>query len=462
MINDFISKEDLSLFTTGSRFSLASIFLKEGMENIQATFDLLVRDLPSTRNFLVFAGLEQVVSYLQNLKFNKEQLAWLKSQFNFSPAEIKYLKNFKFSGDMWAMPEGTIFFPHEPIIRITAPIIEAQLIEMFLINAIYLQTVLASKISRFVIAANGKQVTVGYNRSYGMDAAMKSCRINQMFGNGQGLVLYNFKNNSHAFGAGTYHYFITAFDQEVEAMRAYLKHMKGKGYVLIDTYNSIGGIKNFIKVAKELERDGIRATGIQLDSGDIYKLSVIARKMLDQAGLNHAEIFAIGNLDEWKVTALEKKKAPIDDYAGTTELLTPTDAPTLELVYKLSEIKKGKIILPKMKTSTQKISLPGRKQVFRMSKNNKYIGDIIGLEPEKSSGKKMLLPIIKNGKVVYHLPDIQKIRKHFFREKEKFSPAMFDLDKKFKYPVKISDKLQELTEETKKAIKQNHHYDLDF
>jgi len=457
MIKDFVTKEDLSLFTSGSRFSITSIFLKEKMNDMVATFDLFIRELPESRNYFVFAGLEHVVDYLKNLKFTSKQLRWLKKHFKLSSKEIKYFKNFRFKGDMYAMPEGSIFFPNEPIIKITAPINEAQMAEMFLINAIYLQTALASKLARFAIAANGKPTVTGYSRSYGVDAAMKSSRINEMLGISHGLSLYNFKNNMTAFSAGTYHYFINSFANETEAFKTYFKHMKGEGYILIDTYDSIRGIKNFIKVAKEMEKIGIRANGMQLDSGDLYKLSVAARKMLDRAELNYIKIFAMSNLDERKVAALEKKHAPIDVYAGTTELLTPSDAPTLELVFKLSEIKRDGKIFPKMKTSTKKISLPGNKQIFRKMKKGKYVGDIIGIEGEKQTGKKMLIPIIKKGKLVYKLPNIEKIKKHFYAEKEKFNPGMFNVNKKFSYSVVISENLQKLTKKTRKEIERTHN-----
>ncbi|MEK9181074.1 MAG: nicotinate phosphoribosyltransferase, partial [Patescibacteria group bacterium] len=163
MFDDLVTKDDLAFFTSGSRFSLAKVFLNEGMQDMQVTFDLLVRDLPKSRNYLVFGGLEQAARYLLNLKFSEGQLKWLKSHFNLSAREIDYFKHFRFHGDMWAMPEGSVFFQNEPIIRITAPIIEAQIIEMFLINAVYLQTVLASKLSRFANAANGKDIVLGFN-----------------------------------------------------------------------------------------------------------------------------------------------------------------------------------------------------------------------------------------------------------------------------------------------------------
>lgn len=457
MIQDFVAKEDLPFFTSGSRFSLASVFLAEGMEQTVATFDLLVRELPPTRNYLVFSGLEHAAEYLLNLKLSDKQLKWLERSFHFDSRAMEYFRSFRFTGDLWAMPEGTPFFPNEPIIRVTAPIVEAQLVEMFLINAVYLQTILASKMSRFVQAANGKKVGVGFNRSYGTDAAMKSARINEMLGVANSLALYHYKHESTPFSTGTFHYLIMAFENELDAFRAYLKHMKGQGYVLIDTYGSTSGIKNFIRAAKEVERDGIKAVGIQLDSGDIYKLSVTARKMLDASDLRYVKIFAMGNLDEWKVAKLEAMGAPIDVYAGVTELLTPTDAPTIELVYKLSELQKDGKKLPKMKTSTRKMSLPGRKQVFRVEKSGHYVRDVIALEDERLSGKPLLIPVIKRGTQVYRFPALEKIRGHYQTEMKKVDPQLLSVSKRVNYPVSLSTGLRDLLRKTQKQIASIHH-----
>jgi nicotinate phosphoribosyltransferase len=359
------------------------------------------------------------------------------------------------------MPEGTLFFPNEPIIRITAPIIEAQFVEMFLTNAVYLQTILASKISRFVTAANGKQIGVGVGRCYGVDTAMMSARINEIFGNANPLALYHYKHNSTAFGAGTFHFLLMAFANEADAFRAYLRRMHGKGYVLIDTYNSERGLKHFVKVAKELEKEGIKAIGVQLDSGDLYALSVLARKMFDEAGMPYLKIFGMSNLDEWKVADLERRGAPIDVYGGLTQLLTPVDAPTMELVYKLSEVQHRGTVEPKMKTSTQKVSLPGRKQVFRHEKAGRYIADTLSLEEEKLDDTPLLQPIIRQGKLVTKLSTLKQIHDHFFAEKKKFDPALFSVDKKFHYPVAVSDALQQLAKKTRENISKTHHHDLD-
>ncbi len=453
MVNDFVAREDLSLFTSGPRFTLAKVFLGEKMENYVANFDLLVRELPAARNYLVFAGLEHVVAYLLNLRFNREQCAWIKRSFGFSREVMKYFENFRFRGDVWAMPEGSIFFPQEPVIRVSAPIIEAQFIEMYLINTVYVQTILATKIARFVAAANGKSVIIGWNRSYGSDTAMKSARINEIFGNASSLSLYHYKHASHVFSTSTFHYLIMAFKNEQVALEAYLRQMDGHGYVLVDTYNTARGIDNFIQAAKVVAREGIRPVGIQLDSGDLYSLSRLARRKLDAAGLRYVKIFAMSNLNEHRVAELERRQAPIDVYAGVTDLLTPPDAPTLELVYKLSELRQGKFVVPKMKTSSKKASLPGRKQVFRFTGRGKYTHDVIALDSEHlKHGRPLLVPIIQKGKLVRRLPGLTGIRSHYQNDYDHFSTNLHSFNKKVNYPVSVSTELKQLVEEARRAF----------
>ncbi|MFA5879297.1 MAG: nicotinate phosphoribosyltransferase, partial [Candidatus Margulisiibacteriota bacterium] len=403
MQNDLVTKEDLILFTSGSRFTLGSIYVQEGFKDTIANFDLFVREMPTKRNYLVFAGLEHVLDFLLNLKFTDKQLYWLKKTYKFPPKVMNYYKNFKFTGDVYAMPEGSIFFANEPIIRIVAPIIEAQVIEIYLTNTVFLQTILASKISRFINATNGKMAVFGFNRSYGLDVAMKLDRVGKIVGTSQSSVcITNFLNPTiSTWSTHMFHHFITAFENEIDAFRAHLKHYPGNGTVLVDTYDTIQGVKNFIVAALESKRKtGLTPKNIMLDSGNLYDLSLQARRLLDKAGLKSTKIMATSNLDEYKVHKLEKLKAPIDIYSGTTNILTPIDAPVLEVVYKLSEIiKKGKKI-PKMKLSNKKISLPGRKQVYRIIKKGQYMNDVIGLEKDVVKGKKMLQKYISNGKLI--------------------------------------------------------------
>jgi len=362
------------------------------------------------------------------------------------------------------MKEGSIVFPNEPLIRVTAPILEAQFVEWCIINFIFLETILASKFSRFVEAADGKEVVFGYNRSYGPDTAMRAVRLCQIFNIPTSLMTYFYKHNlPPSFNAGSFHYLIMSFDKELDSFRSYLKHLNGRGYLLVDTYNSENGIRNFIKAALEFEKETkLKVTGIQLDSGDLLGLSKMARAMMDQAGLKHAKIFAMGNLNEKKVAVLERAGAPIDVYAGTTEMMTPIDAPTIELVYKLAEIERNGKVFPKMKLSLEKKSFPGKKQVFRVEKNGKYFKDVIGLENEKLPGEKMLKPVIKKGRLVSKMPTLKQIGDFYRTEKIKFNPAMLDVDKKFNYPVEVSAKLEKLTKQTRVKIERAHHHDSDL
>lgn len=458
MKDDFITAEDLNLFTSGSRLQIATVFLKENRRNDLATFDLFVRELPPERNYLVFAGLDRVLEYLKNLRLTSKQLAWLQKT-GMPKQTLEYFKKFRFTGEVSAMKEGTIFFANEPIMRITAPIIEAQIVEWCLVNLIYADTIIASKFSRFIEAAHGKQVVFGYNRSYGPDTAMRAVRLDQIFGISTSLALYFYKKDLPiAFSAGSFHYLIMAFSQERKAFEAYLKHLRGKGYLLIDTYNSERGIRNFIKAAKEAEaKYQIKVTGIQLDSGDMLKLSRLARKLCDENGLRHAKIFAMSNLNEKKVAKLVKARAPIDVYAGTTELMTPPDAPTLELVYKLSELEQGGKREPKMKLASDKLSLPGRKEVFRVEKDGVYVKDVIGLAGEKVKGQKLLVPMIRQGKLIYKNPTLQETGNFYRKEKRKFQPKLLDVERSYHYSVRISPGLKKLVQKTKREIAKAHH-----
>lgn len=338
--------------------------------------------------------------------------------------------------------------------RFSAPIIEAQFIEMFLINTVFTQIILASKMARFVDAAQGRETYLGFNRCDGTDAAMKSIRIGQIVGIGrQSLALAAFKNSTVPLMArGTFHYLIQMFPTELAAFRAYMRHSPSQGSLLIDTYGIKEGIKNFILAAHELKRRGHLVNRVMIDSGDLYKNSCLARRALDKAGLPEVKIIVMSNLDEYKIHSLLRQKAPIDGFAGVTEILNSTDAPALEVVYKLAEMQKGKIRTPVMKLSKHKPSLPGRKQVWRVTKNSKYHHDVIGLANEKLAGQKLLVPIIKNGKLIRRLPTLKEIGQHYQSEIKKLPERLRSITQSANYQVHISPNLQALTKKTKLAI----------
>jgi len=453
MVKDFITAQDLPMFSSGARFTLgAAIFLENRHREI-ATFDLYIRDLPDNRNYLVNAGLEHITSFLTNYKLTPEHLKYFKKHYGFNKRILDFYRQLRFTGDVWAMAEGSLVFPNEPIVRITAPIVEAIIIEQYLINTLMLQTMLSSKISRLMTAAKNKKVGLTFSRSHGLDSALKSVRCGNLVGmNLVAMPLGTMKYTGlpGSYGAMMCHYYVSFFDTEKEAFEVYQKHFKNQGDILIDTYNNESGLKNIIEVIKN---DKSTVNSITLDSGDLNKLSKKVRQELDKNRLNDIKITAMGNLDEYKVYQLEKQGAPIDIYGAATEVINSTDAPKLEVVYKISEVSSGRTIKPKMKLSHEKMSLPGKKQIFRQTKNHKYKQDIIGLEDEKIKGKKLLTPIIKKGKLIKRLPSIKQISSYFKSEKKKFSLSLFAINKKVNYPVRISPALAKLAKQTRAAIK---------
>lgn len=459
MLNDFINKEDLSLFTSGGRLAMGAVLFKENKKDLIGTFDLFIRELPKCRNYFVFAGLEHVVDFLINFRFTEEQIEYLKIAYEFDDEVLNYYRNFRFTGDVFSMSEGEICFPNEPLIRVTAPLVEGMIIEQFMLNAIMLQTMQASKMARVMSVVGDKKFGITFARTHGIDAAMKAVRTGKIVGvQLVALPLASMKYKSYKPEGGVLsHYFIMSFPDEISAFRAYAKHYGSRGLFLIDTYNDEQGIKNFITVAKENEERGIKLRGIVVDSGDLCALSVKARKMLDDAGLDYVQILVMSDLDEYKIKKLQDLKAPINIYGAATEVLNVTDAPKLEVVYKLSEIQEGKKIIPKMKLSTKKVSLPGKKQVFRIKNQEKYTNDIIGLEKEKiDNSKELLHHVIKNGELIKPLPKIEDINGYYNSVIEHFPQEIFDIEKEYNYEVKISNGLSELLEKTKEDIIKSH------
>jgi nicotinate phosphoribosyltransferase len=345
----------------------------------------------------VFAGLEQVLSYLESIKFNKKQISYLRNQ-GFADGFLAYLATFKFTGDVYAVPEGTVVFPNEPLIRITAPIIEAQLIETFLLNTVNLQTMIATKASRVVQAANGKDVIeFGLRREHGIDAGMKVARSSFIAGcKGTSNVLAGMTFNIPVFGTMA-HSFVMSFEKELDAFRSFAKTFPSKTTLLIDTYDDMEGAKKAVTVAKELARKGFKLIGVRLDSGDLSETSRKVRTLLDSKGLGHVIIFASGDLDEYKIYELISEGAKIDAFGVGTKMGTSADYPYIDVIYKLSETMNSKgIFSPIMKLSKDKNTLPGRKQVYRFTdERDNFVKDIITLANEKSKGEPLLRKVWK-------------------------------------------------------------------
>jgi nicotinate phosphoribosyltransferase len=425
--------------------------------NTRATFDLFVRGLPKNRAYLVACGLEDILDYIKNLRFSRKDLDYLAKRKIFSRSFLGYLGGFKFNGDIWAMPEGTIFFPPEPVIRVTAPIIEAQIIESFLLNTVNLQTMIASKASRVVSAAAGRGVyDFSLRRTHGPDAGIKVARSSYIAG---------FKGTSNVLAASLYdipvagtmaHSFVMSFKHEIDSFLAYSSTFPDKTILLVDTYKTKKGIENAIAVGLRLKEKNKRLLGIRLDSGDIVKLSKLARKMLDSAGLGYVKIFASGNLDEFRIEDLLKRGACVDSFGVGTNMGVSLDAPFLDVIYKISEVtdEEGKF-LPTMKLSQGKVTYPGRKQVFRIrDRRGGFIKDILGLENEKIKGQSLLIKVVDKGRIVYKSSGVDKVRKSVKAGLFRFSPELQGAYPRYRYPVTISPGIRKLRSALSRQLNQ--------
>lgn len=450
---DFLNEENMSMFTDLYELTMcASYFDNKKFE--PATFDLFIRRLPENRSYLLFAGLEQVLLFLESVKFTEEHLAYLKKQ-GFNSQFLDYLRNFKFTGDVWAVPEGTVAFPCEPLIRVTAPIIEAQLVETFLLNTVNLQTMIATKASRVVNAAKGKSIIeFGLRREHGIDAGMKVARCSYIAGcQGTSNVLAGLKYGIPVFGTMA-HSFVMSFEKEIDAFRAFAKTFPNKSTLLIDTYDDIAGAEKAAVVAKELEKRGCKLGGVRLDSGDLAEISKKVRALLDGKGLRYVSIFASGDLDEYRIAELLSHGAEIDAFGVGTRMGTSADRPYVDVIYKLCETmsESGKFS-PIMKLSEGKATLPGRKQAFRFKdKKDNFAKDMIALADEKMEGEPLLVKVMENGEITCDLPSLGEIRVTASENLSKLPEKYKKLSGAPTYPVKLSQALEDLIEKLKRRL----------
>jgi nicotinate phosphoribosyltransferase len=379
------------LLTDLYELAMLQAYFEERMSEI-AVFSLFVRRLPERRNYLLACGLDDVLAFLETLRFDQSALAYLESLGRFSGAFLRFLEQLRFTGDVYAVSEGTPVFPNEPLVEIEAPIAEAQLVEAFVMNQIHLQTVLASKAARVVEAAAGRQVVdFGLRRMHGTDAGLKSARAFHV----AGVHATSNVAAGQAYGlrvAGTMaHSYIQAHDDEYEAFRAFAR-LYPDTVLLVDTYDTLQGIRKVIDLARELG-SAFRVSGVRLDSGDLGDLAVKARGMLDEAGLQRVTIFASGGLDENEIARLTAAGAPIDGFGVGTDMGVSRDAPSLDIAYKLVEYA-GR---SRMKLSTGKVLLPGRKQVFRVDHDGVADHDVLGRRDEEPCGRPLLRQVTAGG-----------------------------------------------------------------
>ncbi len=419
----------------------------------RATFDLFIRKLPPHRSYLVFAGLEQALFYLTHLSFSPEAIRYLRSTRLFSSSFLSYLKTVRFRGDVDAMPEGTVFFPSEPVLRVTGNIIEAQIVETLLLNTIHLQTLIATKAARMIEAADGRPVVeFGLRRAQGTDAGLKGARAAYVVGcAGTSNVLAGQLFGIPIFGTMA-HSFVQSFPSELEAFRAFAETFPSGTTLLIDTYDDARGAQYAASVARELARRGHRLGGVRLDSGDLITTSRTVRRILDVQKLRDVTIFASGNLTEYRIQEIVRRRAPIDAFGVGTELSVSADAPSLDIVYKLSEVVSGGTRTPTLKLSAGKQTYPGRKQVFRLEQDERFVGDILALDQEPVSGRPLLKPVMKKGRLVGPLPSLASIRRHAAAERMGLPPKLRRLDEASPYPLHIGPGLQHMARECRRRL----------
>jgi nicotinate phosphoribosyltransferase len=460
-----------SLLTDLYQLTMAGGYVREGKKEQRANFDYYFRSVPDNGGYCVLAGLADVTEYIQTLRFSQDDLSYLETLGIFAREFLLYLENFKFTGDVWALPEGTVVFPHEPLIRVIAPLPEAQLIETTLLNVMNFQTLIATKAARVRWAAQGDPVVdFGLRRAHGPDGAVMASRAAFIGGtDATSNVLAGRLYNIPVQGTMA-HSWVESFPSELEAFRAYANVYPDRCLLLTDTYDTLqSGVPNAIRVGQELKERGHDLQGIRLDSGDLAYLSKHARRVLDDAGFENARIVASSDLDEWIVESLKRQGAQVDIWGIGTRLITAFSSPALGGVYKLTAVDEdGEKMKPKIKRSDnpEKITNPGVKKVVRMyDQKGQMRGDVLFLDdeaiPEKGSiqahhpmfphvskaysedfrKRELLVPIFRDGKVVYQSPSLHEIRQHAVANLEELDGAYKRFRNPHLYHVSLSPAL---------------------
>lgn len=433
-----------SLLTDLYELTMAHAYLSHSMTG-EAVFEFFIRKLPPRRNFFMAAGLDQVLSFLEQFQFSEGDIAWLEETGRFTPETLVAFRAMRFTGDVHAMPEGTVCFPHEPMLRITAPVPQAQLVETRVMNLLNFQTMVASKACRCILAAAGKPlIDFGLRRSHGAEAGLLAARASYLAG---------FAGTSNAlagaqFAIPTYgtmaHSFVQAHHDETAAFLHMAQAQPQNVVLLIDTYDTEAAAERLVVLAPHLKSQGIAIQGVRLDSGDLDAHARKVRHILDRGGLPDIKILASGNLDEERIDTLVSGGAPIDRFAVGTAMTTSADAPYLDCAYKLQEYA-GR---PCRKRSEGKATWPGRKQVYRrMGGDGRLAQDTITLEEETLPGRPLLRQVMRKGRRVVASPSIQEIRDHARLALAELPDSLRRLDQAPPYDVRIADALERLARE---------------
>ncbi len=443
-------RQHSGLLTDLYELTMAAGYVQTRFE-ARATFELFVRNLPPRRSYLVAAGLEQALDFLENVRFAADEIAYLRRHPAFQHIGrdfFDYLAQFRFTGEVWAMPEGTLFFPGEPMLRVTAPIAEAQIVETYLLATLNFQTLVASKAARVVTAARGRNVVeFGARRAHGSESGVLAARAAFIGGcQGTSNVMAG-----QSFGIPTYgtqaHSWIMAHDDEEEAFQRFLDVFPEHAVLLVDTYDVRAAVERIIAT-------GRKPRGVRLDSGDLAADSVWVRQRLDEAGWSDVEVFASGDLDEDRIVALLESGARIDAFGVGTALATSADAPALGVIYKLVEVERGGAVRNAAKFSEAKVTFPGRKQVFRFAgAGGKFTEDVIALEGEQFPGAEpLLVRVMRDGKRLHPATDLGEAQKRCLEGLERLPAPVQALAARGSHPVRHSARLEELFERVRERV----------
>jgi nicotinate phosphoribosyltransferase len=433
-----------ALLTDWYQLTMLQGYFAERMEE-PAVFEFFVRRLPRGRNFLIAAGLEQALDFLEGFRVQPEELAWLEATGSFPQEFIRRLAGLRFEGDVDAMPEGTIFFANEPILRVTAPLPQAQIVETRLINLLHFQTLVASKAARCVLAAPGKTlVDFGLRRAHGAEAGLFGARACYLAGFSATSDVLAGQRFGIAVSGTMAHSFIQACDSEKEAFLRFARANRQNVVLLIDTYDTEAAAAQLGQLARTLQPEGIVLQGVRLDSGDLAEHARRVRRILDHDGLPEVRIFASGNLDEHQLQEILRAGAPVDGFGVGTRVLTSADAPYLDCAYKLQEYAG----IPRRKRSEGKATWPGRKQVFRaVGDDGRMQSDLITLADDPASGQALLVPALRGGQRLQPATALSELRRRTAHQLAQLPAALRSLEDAGEYPVQISEPLRRLARE---------------
>jgi nicotinate phosphoribosyltransferase len=417
-------------------------------EDGEAVFEFFVRRLPARRGFMIAAGLEDALDYLETLQFSKADIDWLASTGRFRKNLLDYLSGFRFTGDVHAIPEGSVCFPSEPLLRITAPLIQAQLVETRLINILHFQTLIASKAARMVLAAPGKILSdFGLRTAHAAEAGLYSARASYIAGFAAAANVLAAERYGVPIVGTMAHSFVQVHDDEMTAFENFARARPEGVILLIDTYDTEAGARKVVELAPRLKKDGISIRGVRIDSGDLTAMARKVRGILDAGGCKDVIILVSGGINEDVLQGMKKAGAPIDGFGIGVNLAASIDVPAFDCAYKLQEYA-GK---PKRKLSEGKATWPGRKQVWRAyGADGRMRGDILSLESDTQNGEPLIVPVMRGGKRVATAPTLAQIRARAAADLARLPEPLKQLQEGASYPVKVADALKALAAQADK------------